>query len=380
MPLSKSSVTEVSGQWKHVWTAYCAVFLVGVLTVLCMVAPSSLSPPSFLQNFPRLHLQASIRDQPDVLFEQPVIAMTGQNKQFLRSWRLPRPARAQQSTQSMKTLQSMQPAKARISRSLHVAMAQQSTEPLAATAPQAASGRIDDRSISDMIATSRIDDYVAAAKAVGALNAPGTAGASPAQTVRALYDAFNERNATKTAALLADDCVYEDLLLGEATVCRGRGAFESALNFHPAFLGDTLTRKLPSTWKTRIPSVNLVVDSVAEDPVRGTVGVEWHVGIQRLEEDPSLGLLRATSVPFPLGRGLSHATIDLATGKIKRVVDIAEAPWRVVGLLVTPFIEFGSALAWVTQNVGSTKFSGKDSNKSPITALSYPETKSNTPK
>ena len=80
--------------------------------------------------------------------------------------------------------------------------------------------------------------------------------------------------------------------------------------------------------------------------------------------------------PFPLGRGLSQAKIDVATGKITRVVDIAEvsgrggavrdlssamfnignsikqrspshahthhpwrqAPWRVIGLLLTPVV------------------------------------------
>ena len=31
---------------------------------------------------------------------------------------------------------------------------------------------------------------------------------------------------------------------------------------------------------------------------------------------------------FPLGRGLSQAKMCTETGKIERVVDIAEAPWR----------------------------------------------------
>ncbi len=64
------------------------------------------------------------------------------------------------------------------------------------------------------------------------------------------------------------------------------------------------------------------MDSIAEG--ERTVGVEWHVEIG--------------STPFPLGRGLSQATIDPSTGKITRVVDIAEAPWRVIGLLLTPLL------------------------------------------
>jgi len=162
--------------------------------------------------------------------------------------------------------------------------------------------------------------------------APGTPGASPGQTVRALYDAFNSRNVEKSGSLLAEDCIYEDLLLGPATVCRGRKAFESALRWHPAFLADTLARALPRSWSQRLPKLILVIDSVAEDPLRGSVGVEWHVETERYEMDDST-LVRITSEPFPLGRGLSHAKVNPKTGKIERVVDIAEAPWRVVGLV-----------------------------------------------
>ena len=33
-----------------------------------------------------------------------------------------------------------------------------------------------------------------------------------------------------------------------------------------------------------------------------------------------------------------QAAVCTETGKIKRVVDIAEAPWRVIGLIALPFI------------------------------------------
>ena len=48
--------------------------------------------------------------------------------------------------------------------------------------------------------------------------------ATPKQQIRALYDAFNARDGPAVAALLADDVVYEDLLLGESTICRGKAA------------------------------------------------------------------------------------------------------------------------------------------------------------
>ena len=71
-----------------------------------------------------------------------------------------------------------------------------------------------------------------------------------------------------------------------------------------------------------LPALTLEVDSIAEG--KDTVGVEWHV--------------QCGDAAFPLGRGLSQAQMCTTTGKIVRVVDIAEAPWRVIGLLVLPFI------------------------------------------
>ena len=88
------------------------------------------------------------------------------------------------------------------------------------------------------------------------------------------------------------------------------------LKYHPAFITSSLFAPLPIA----LPALRLVVDSVAE----GTdcVGVEWHVEVG--------------TAPFPLGRGLSQAKVEPTTGKILRVVDIAEAPWRVIGLLLAP--------------------------------------------
>lgn len=138
--------------------------------------------------------------------------------------------------------------------------------------------------------------------------------------IRGLYDAFNRRNASLAASFLAEDCIYEDLLLGPNTICRGKSAFASALEFHPAFVTSALFSQLP--FASYLPELTLVVDSVAEG--FDTVGVEWHVEV-------------GSSV-FPLGRGLTQAKVDPLTGEITRVVDIAEAPWRVIGLLLAPVV------------------------------------------
>ena len=136
----------------------------------------------------------------------------------------------------------------------------------------------------------------------------------PAQAIKGLYNAFNDRNAKAAASFLTDDCVYEDLLLGPATVCRGKEAFMSALSFHPAFMSSQLLGGLP--FADLLPQLTIEIDSIAEGT--DTVGVEWHVQVG--------------SNAFPLGRGLSQAKVCTETGKIQRVVDIAEAPWRVLGL------------------------------------------------
>ena len=120
----------------------------------------------------------------------------------------------------------------------------------------------------------------------------------PGQAIRGLYRAFNSRDAEAAASYLTEDCVYEDLLLGPYTVCRGRQAFCDALKFHPAFVSAQFFSELP--FASLLPDLTLEVDSVAEGV--DTVGVEWHV---------QLG-----DQPFPLGRGLSQASVDPATGKI----------------------------------------------------------------
>ena len=50
----------------------------------------------------------------------------------------------------------------------------------------------------------------------------------------------------RVASFLTEDCVYEDLLLGPSTVCRGRDAFVNALRFHPAFVSNKLLKDSPA--------------------------------------------------------------------------------------------------------------------------------------
>ena len=110
---------------------------------------------------------------------------------------------------------------------------------------------------------------------------------------------------------------------------------------HPAFVSSGLFDRLPFA-KDLLPDLTLEVDSIAEGV--DTVGVEWHV--------------QCGESAFPLGRGLSQARVCPETGKIVRVVDIAEAPWRVIGLLLVPFINIVQALMRSVGGVPPTSSSG----------------------
>lgn len=159
---------------------------------------------------------------------------------------------------------------------------------------------------------------------------------SPGMAIKGLYAAFNARSLAGVGSFLTDDCVYEDLLFGPATICRGKKAFMNALQFHPAFVSSSVFSKLP--FADALPDLTLEVDSIAEG--KDVVGVEWHV--------------QCGQYAFPLGRGLSQAEICPETGKIKRVVDIAEAPWRVVGLIALPFINAFQVLSKMRSQGTST--------------------------
>lgn len=135
-----------------------------------------------------------------------------------------------------------------------------------------------------------------------------------------LYDNFNKCDARGTAACFTEDVVYEDLLLGSSTLIESRADFEDVIKSHPVFL----TRRVCTGLRLDPPEFAIVVDNISEDLARGNLGVEWHVELN--------------GEPLILGRGLSFFRVCSKTGKIRNAVDIAEAPWRAIGLVFAPFL------------------------------------------
>lgn len=142
---------------------------------------------------------------------------------------------------------------------------------------------------------------------------------SGAEVVQELYDSFNRCDADGTANCFTSDVIYEDLLLGASTIVESREDFRELIKTHPVFV----TRGVMEKLQFDPLQVDIVVDSIAEDTVRNTVGVEWHVEVG--------------GEPLALGRGLSHMKICPETGLIRRAVDLVEAPWRAIGLFIAPF-------------------------------------------
>jgi len=139
------------------------------------------------------------------------------------------------------------------------------------------------------------------------------------QVVEKLYDKFNACDADGTAECFTNDVVYEDLLLGSSTLVESREDFRELIQTHPVFVSKWLCDSL----RLPAPDCAIRVDNISEDPDKSTVGVSWHVEVQ--------------GKPIAMGRGLSFMRICPETGLIERAVDIAEAPWRVVGFILSPF-------------------------------------------
>ncbi|OLP87149.1 hypothetical protein AK812_SmicGene31666 [Symbiodinium microadriaticum] len=130
---------------------------------------------------------------------------------------------------------------------------------------------------------------------------------------------FNKCDANGTADCFTEDVVYEDLLLGNSTIVQSREEFRELIRTHPVFVSAQACALLglpPLDCKVK-------VDSISEDTTRNTVGVEWHVEV--------------SGQPLLLGRGLSFMKICPKTGLIAKATDIAEAPWRAIGLFLAPF-------------------------------------------
>lgn len=137
--------------------------------------------------------------------------------------------------------------------------------------------------------------------------------------VRQLYASFNQCDAHRTAACFTEDVVYEDLLLGNSTIVQSREEFFELIRTHPVFVSARACGMLG------LPplDIKVEVDNISEDMKRYTVGVEWHVEVG--------------GQPLVLGRGLSFMKIDPKTGLIAKATDIAEAPWRAIGVILSPF-------------------------------------------
>lgn len=161
------------------------------------------------------------------------------------------------------------------------------------------------------------------ASLANAMLSSGQPAAAPARSlgliVERLYERFNRCDAEGTAACFTEDVVYEDLLLGNSTLVESREDFFELIQGHPVFL----VRQLCTRLSISGPHFAICIDGISEDLLQHTVGVEWHVEVD--------------GEPLSLGRGLSFMRICPRTGLVKRAVDIAEAPWRVVGLLIAPF-------------------------------------------
>jgi len=139
------------------------------------------------------------------------------------------------------------------------------------------------------------------------------------QVVLRLYESFNECDVDATTACFTEDVIYEDLLLGNSTIVESREDFRELIATHPVFV----TKRACAVLGLQAPEVAVKVDGISEDVARMAIGVEWHVEFG--------------GEPIALGRGLSFMRICPRTGLIRRAVDIAEAPWRAVGLVFAPF-------------------------------------------
>jgi len=137
--------------------------------------------------------------------------------------------------------------------------------------------------------------------------------------VEKMYANFNACDVDGTADCFTKDVVYEDLLLGNSTIVESREDFRELIQTHPVFVAERACEALG------LPPLDVAVrvDGLSEDLGRHSVGVEWHVEVG--------------GRPLALGRGLSYMRICPRTGLIQRAVDIAEAPWRAVGLFIAPF-------------------------------------------
>jgi hypothetical protein len=142
------------------------------------------------------------------------------------------------------------------------------------------------------------------------------------QALATLYAALSkDGRTTQLKDFFSADVKYDDLISGATE--SGPAAVVEALRLHPTFISD----QLPS----RLPRLELNVESVADKP-RSAV-VEWQA---------KLG-----GVTVPLGRGLTLVDFD-ERGKVSRIINVAEAPWKAMGRVVVAASNMaGAASKWL---------------------------------
>jgi ketosteroid isomerase-like protein len=105
---------------------------------------------------------------------------------------------------------------------------------------------------------------VATAKGRAVATAKGRA----AEVVREFYEGVNRRDLAAVAPLIAEGCVYEDLVFPRPMVGR-----DSVVGFFGEFMGSVS------------PDLRFVIDDISgEDPF--AVGVTWHLGTPKLNPHP----------------------------------------------------------------------------------------------
>ncbi|KAG0537058.1 hypothetical protein BDA96_03G115200 [Sorghum bicolor] len=114
---------------------------------------------------------------------------------------------------------------------------------------------------------------VAATTREGAKTTAAVATATAADVVRAFYDGVNRRDLAAVEPLIAEGCVYEDLVFPRPFVGR-----ERIIGFFGEFMG------------TISPDLQFVIDDISADD-SAAVGVTWH--------------LEWRGKPFPFSRGCS---------------------------------------------------------------------------
>lgn len=124
---------------------------------------------------------------------------------------------------------------------------------------------------------------VAAATAKGGRKTAAAAAAAPtaADVVREFYDGVNRRDLAAVEPLIAEGCVYEDLVFPRPFVGR-----ERIIGFFGEFMG------------TISPDLQFVIDDISADD-SAAVGVTWHLGTyMTCPWRHALGAASSSSVPL----------------------------------------------------------------------------------